>query len=224
MKEGQAIDRLEVERFSAESQASRGGRGEPVFVGNKWFFGVEYPAFYSRHTDGNTPVAYSGPYDRLGNYSFIDLEGHDIDPHPRPGLIRLMHFPGYAKKQSDGSWGIISKTAVSGVGRQGETVELAFLDYLNTIRRPVRSFIHYNNWYDREGKRLTIDNFVNNTFLRFKQNLDPYGVRIDAMVPDDGWQNRRSVYQPNPDQFPGGMDDLAALSTALGKAGTHLGL
>ena len=116
MQEGQYIDRLEVERFSTKTATKRGGRGEPVFVGDEWFFGVEYPAFYSRHTDGNTPKAYSGKYDLLGNYSQIFLEGRDEDADMRPGLIRMMHFPGYAKKLGDNRWGIVGKTAVCGVG------------------------------------------------------------------------------------------------------------
>jgi hypothetical protein len=224
MKEVAAIDRLEVERFSTNTKQSRGGRGEPVFVDNTWFFGLEYPAFYSRHTDGNTPATYSGPYDRLGNYSFIDLAGRDVDRHPRPGLIRLMHFPGYAKKSPGDQWSIASKTAVAGVGHKGDTIELAFLDYLNTVRRPVRSFTHYNNYFSREGRDISIKNLVNNFYRRFKENLDPYGVQIDAMVVDDGWQDPKSIYDPNPAKFKSGMDDVAALSKALEQAGTHLGL
>src|SRR5439155_11988071 len=108
--------------------ATRGGRGEPVFVNNLWFFGVEYPAAYSRHTDGNTPEAHSGSYDLFGNYSRIGLEGHDVDKHPRQGLIRLMHFPGYARSDG-GEWTITSKTAVAGVGKPGDSIELAFEDY-----------------------------------------------------------------------------------------------
>ena len=41
LQEGQSIDRLEVERFSVDVPARRGGRGEPVFVGDAWWFGVE---------------------------------------------------------------------------------------------------------------------------------------------------------------------------------------
>lgn len=85
MSQGESVDRLEVERFSANEPETRGGRGEPVFVGTNWFFGMEYPAFYSRRTDGNTPVAGTGPYDHFGNYSYIDLDGRDIDDNPRPG-------------------------------------------------------------------------------------------------------------------------------------------
>jgi len=224
MKEGDAIDRLEVERFSTDAPEERGGRGEPVFVNKTWFFGAEYPAAYSRHTDGNTPKAGTGPYDKFGNYSFIDLQGRDIDAHPRPGLIRLMHFPGNAKRLNDSTWGIVGKTAVAGVGRKGETMELAFLDYLNTIRRPVRSFLHYNNYMDKDGADLSVGNFVDSTYADFKKHLDPYGVTIQAMVPDDGWQDKKSIYEPNPAKFPHGMDDMAVLGDALRSAGTGMGL
>ena len=43
------VDRIEVERFSVKQKAERGGRGEPVFVDGRWFFGLEYPASHSRH-------------------------------------------------------------------------------------------------------------------------------------------------------------------------------
>ncbi|MGN6367719.1 MAG: hypothetical protein ACTHN5_05615, partial [Phycisphaerae bacterium] len=224
MKPGDAVDRLEVERFSTDLPQTRGGRGEPVFVNNQWFFGVEYPAAYSRRTDGNSPKAASGPYDKFGNYSFIDLDNRDLDAHPRPGLIRLFHFPGNAKKLDDASFGIISKTAVAGIAPTGESIELGFIDYLNTIRRPVRSFLHYNNWFDSDGKKLTPENFADRIYAAFKHHLDPYGVHIDAMVADDGWQNKKSIYQPNPAQFPNGLPDMVRLSNALEKQGTHLGL
>ncbi len=225
MREGGAIDRLEVERFSVAVPAERGGRGEPVFVGNTWWFGVEYPAFYSRHTDGNTPKWQAGPYDRMASFpSVIWLDGRDIEKQPRPGLIRLMHFPGSARKLADGSWGIVSKTAVCGVREPGLSMELSLLDYLATISKPVRSFIHYNNWFDGEGKNLSIGNFVRHTFVPMRDALAPYGVKIDAMVPDNGWQNRASIYEPAKGPFPHGWSDLSKLARALEQDGTHLGI
>lgn len=227
---GSAIDRLEVERLSvpADAKASRGGRGEPVFiVANDavFFMGIEYPAAYSRHTDGNTPIHASGPYDKAGNYSFIDLESRDIDRNPRPGLIRLFHFPGLARPIPDSHQAqILSKTAVIGIGKPGDSPELAFRDYLDTIKRPTRSFIHYNNWYHPEGKKLTVENFVKDTYLPFKRQLEPYGVTLHAMVPDDGWQNRKSIYEPSPAHFPNGLPDLVTLSRELEAHGTRLGL
>lgn len=53
MQEGDVVDRLQIERFSTEQRASRGGFGQPVFIAN-WFFGIEYPGFYSWHSNGCT--------------------------------------------------------------------------------------------------------------------------------------------------------------------------
>ncbi|BCU77396.1 hypothetical protein llg_21110 [Luteolibacter sp. LG18] len=215
------VDRLEVERFSAQGVATRGGRGEPVFLGDRWFFGLEYPAGHSRHTDGNTPEPDKHHYELVGNYSFVDLEGHDKDAHPRPGLIRLFHFPGYAVKDG-GTWKVASKTAVAGGGASAP-VTGQFQGYLKTIQKADRSFTHYNNWFDPAGKSLKVDSFTA-IYRDFAKAVKPYGVKIDAMVPDDGWQNRKSVWEPTPRDFPGGFPDLVALSEALRKEGTELGL
>lgn len=217
-----SVDRLEVERFSLKEKAERGGRGEPIFVDGKWFFGLEYPAGHACHTDGNTPAPDAHHYEKVGNYSFVGLEGRDRDTAARPGLIRLLHFPGFAKEQG-GNWKITSKEAVAGIGAKGQPTELAFGDYLATIAKAPRSFTHYNNWFDPAGKNLSGDNFVN-VWRSFKKVLDPYGIRLDAMVPDNGWQNRQSIWQPDARQFPGGMSDLKKLSDSLRREGTSLGL
>ncbi len=216
-----SIDRLEVERFSLKEKAKRGGRGEPVFVDGKWFFGLEYPAGHSRHTDGNTPLADSHHYEKVGNYSFVDLDGHDRDDKARPGLLRLFHFPGDAKNDGQ-NWKIVSKTAVAGIGTKNQPIELAFEDYLATIAKPPRSFTHYNNWFDPAGKNLRGENFVD-VYRAIKKNIEPYGIKLDAMVPDNGWQNRQSIWEPG-GQFAGGFDDLKRLSENLRAEGTSLGL
>lgn len=219
-----AIDRLDVERFSVKQPASRGGRGEPVFVNNTWFFGVEYPAAYSRHTDGNTPVAGNRYYDKVGFYSDIQLEGHDVDANSRPGLIRLFHFPGYASDLNPPgrSWSMIGKTAVAGVGNRGDAMEVAFRDYLQNVAQKSRSFTHYNNWFDGEGKNLSVESWTR-IAREFNTNIAPYGIKLDAMVFDDGWQNPQSIWQPGK-QFAGGIEDIAKMGTALRAEGTTLGL
>ena len=216
-----SVDRLEVERFSVSGKASRGGRGEPVFLDDRWFFGLEYPAGHSRHTDGNTPPADSHHFEMAGNYSFIDLAGRDKDTKSRPGLIRLFHFPGDAGKNGE-DWKIVSKTSMAGGGGTLPATE-QFANYLKTIQKPNRSFTHYNNWFDPAGKSLKGDNFLN-IYRQLAAATKPYGVMIDAMVPDDGWQNRQSVWEPSPHDFPGGFPDLVKLSEALRKEGTSLGL
>jgi hypothetical protein len=214
------VDRLTVERFSTATTATRGGRGEPIFL-DDWFCGVEYPAACTRHSDGFEPR----PYGMVGNYSWIGYDGRDAEFEPREGLVSMFHFPGYAHEDPENQeWKIESKTSVFGVGKPGDSIELTFLDYLDTIRLPVRSFIHYNNWYDGSGKDLSIANFAERVARDFRVNLDPYGVRVDAMVPDNGWQNGQSIYQPNASRFPGGTPELALLSDALKAEGTRLGL
>lgn len=215
------VDRLEVERFSAKGSATRGGRGEPVFFNNQWFFGLEYPAGHSRHTDGNTPKPDAHHYEMVGNYSFVDLEGRDRDGKGREGLIRLFHFPGFAVKGGE-SWKIVSKTAVVGGGAKAP-VEQQFAYYLSRIQKPDRSYTHYNNWFDPAGKSLKGDNFLK-VYREFVEATKPYGVKIDSMVPDDGWQNRQSVWEPKASDFPNGFSDLIKLSEDLRKEGTTLGL
>lgn len=216
------IDRLEVERFTVNETAKGGGRGEPVFVNNQWFFGLEYPAFYSRHTDGNTPKAYGRTYDAVGNYSFIDLEGRDIEPKPENGMIRLMHFPGYAIAAAD-KYQINSKTSVAGFAAKGQSIEKAFMDYISTIWKAPRSFLHYNNWFEPKAKDLSGDGLID-IWRSFKKSISPYGVKMDAMVADDGWQNRESIWEPSPKYFPNGYKDVKILSERLKNEGVGFGL
>ncbi|WP_300604779.1 hypothetical protein [Niabella sp.] len=216
------VDRLEVERFTNNDAQSGGGRGEPVFINGQWFTGLEYPAGYSRRSNGNLPASYGRYYDSVGNYSFIDLEGRDREPEAKQGMVRLMHFPGYAVKAETG-YTVWSKTAVTGYARPGMDIRQAFMQYLESIWKKPRSFVNYNNWFDKSAKDLSGDRFVN-VYKQYKAAVEPYGIRIDGMVPDNGWQNRKSVWEPSASYFPGGDADLVALSNKLKKEGTHLGL
>jgi hypothetical protein len=216
------VDRLDVERFTTAEPAARGGRGEPVWVGDRWFFGLEHPAGHSRHSDGNTPKPDAHRYEMVGNYSYVDLEGRDAEANPRPGLLRLFHFPGFAKKEGERRV-IRSQRAIAGVAAAGEPVERGFLRYLDGVKKPDRSFTHYNNWFDGAGKSLKGDNFVK-IHRQFRDALKGHEIRIDAMVPDNGWQNGASVWEPAAGHFPKGFEDLKALSEALRADGTTLGL
>ncbi|MDP6523432.1 MAG: hypothetical protein QGH15_04345 [Kiritimatiellia bacterium] len=217
MKEGEKIDRLAVLHFSTSTEASLGGRGQPVYYGN-WFFGMDYPCFYSRHTDGykNPDFYYRWDY-------MIDLEGRDKIIAPRKHLSSLFHFPGYATKQVDGSWGILSKRAVLGLSRKkGDNAELALLDYIAETRKPTRSYLHFNNWYSAEAKKITVKNFVENTYLPMARQLARHGAKLDAMVPDHGWErtNTRIFEQAlSPTHEP-----LPRIAEALEAEGTRLGI
>ena len=215
MPQGDAIDRLQVERFVAKAKMRRGGRGEPIFFNETWFGGLEYPASYNRFGKN-----FKYPDYKLRNPGRIDLEGRDKEVGDAlDGLVTMAHFPGFAKEQQkSGRWGIESKVSVFGTGRRGDTIELAFMDYLNTVRRgKPRSYLHHNNWYDASGKDLSMENYIGKTYAKLRDNLGRYGVVLDGMVPDNGWQNKRSIWRPK-DSF-----DIEAVSGAL-KASSKTGL
>ncbi|MBB2953347.1 hypothetical protein [Sphingobacterium sp. JUb56] len=217
------VDRLEVERMYMQKNANGGGRGEPVFIDNAWFFGLEYPAGHSRHTDGNLPKADARNFEKVGNYSFIDLEGRDIEPETKNGAMRLMHFPGFAKQNMTGGFTIDSKIAATGVVKEDLSIQQSFMDYLSTMWKAPRSFLHYNNWFDAAAKDLSGDGLLN-VYKSFKKAIEPYGVKMDAMVADDGWQDRKSIWEPSPRYFPNGMADVKLLRNKLKKEGVDFGL
>lgn len=222
-KQPATIDRLEAERFVINKNATGGGRGEPVFADGRWFFGLEYPASYTRRSDGNTPASYARYYDKVGNYSFIDLEGRDVEPAAVKGMIRLMHFPGYAVQAADKDYFIHSKTAVAGCREENLSVEQSFMQYLSTLWKAPRSFLHYNNWFEPRAKDLSGDGLVN-IWKEFKTAIAPYGIQMDAMVVDNGWQKKTSIWDPSSKYFPNGLADMKKLSEKLRAAGTGFGL
>ena len=213
------IDRLQVLRFSTATKAERGGEGQPVYIGN-WFFGMDYPCFYSRHSDGFTEPDFHYRW----HYT-IDLAGRDIDAAPRDGLVTVFHFPGDAKVQADGSFGVTSKRAVIGISRKaGEDAELALMDYIAETRKPARSNLHFNNWYSHEAKAITVDSFVNDVGRTIVNKLKQHGAKLDNMVPDHGWQRKKNfeyIYQPARDDA---HDPLPKVGAALEAIGTRLGI
>jgi len=207
------IDRLQVLRFTTDQKISGGGHGQPLFV-NNWFIGMDYPGFYSRHS-----CNFSEPEFNMRVPYGIDLEGRDREFSEEPGLVTLFHFPGYARE---------SKKVVIGIAPDpSKNAELALLDYMDKTRLKPRSFLHFNNWYSIDAKNITIEDFVEKTYLPIKRQLDKYGVKLDAMVPDHGWQDGKfeqkpyRVYAPKIDM---NHEELSKISAALRKGGTNLGI
>jgi len=216
MQKGDKIDRLQALRFSCGEKASRGGEGQPVFIGN-WFFGIDYPEFYSRHSNG-----FEEPDFRYKWHYTIDFDGRDKEFAPRKGLVSCFHFPGYAKPRADGSWGITGKRAVMGLSRKkGDGAELALIDYIDETRLPPRSYLHFNNWYSAKAKNLAIPVFVDDVAATIQRHMKAHGANLDGMVPDHGWQNGKTfsrIFEPKE-----GLD-LATLQKALARIGVGLGL
>jgi len=159
----------------------------------------------------------------IGKAWFVGLEYPGSETTSKEGLVTLAHYPGRVRIQDEKThqWIIQSKTAVAGVGKKDDPLDLAFYDYLNTIRPRRRNMLHYNSWYDWRGDDLTIPNLVS-TFEAFQKNLlDPYGIRMDAFVPDDGWQDYNSIWIPRKNLY---LDGLGPLRKALEARGTRLGI
>ncbi len=185
------MDRLEVERFKTGLVCDRGGIGQPIFLADSWFVGLEYPGSFTEHSGG---------------------------------LVTLAHYPGLAKQDEEGKWVIRSKTAVAGVPGEGDPLELAFYDYLETIRQPAPKHMLANTWVvDRgwkSGKGFGVEEFVDYYDL-FEKNLAAYGVRLDSLQPDLKGFEPESVSMPDKRFFPQGYRPL---SEQLESRGSSLSL
>lgn len=210
---------LEPERLTVAVRAERGGRGEPVVLGGRWVLLPWDPTTLTRHTDGNQPAAYSRRFEKVGNHGFVDYEGADIDPSGRPGLVRAIEFAP-PERRPDGGWVVRARGFDILLCDPGETPEMAVLDL---EPRPLRSFTHYNNWFDGDAKAVGGDTLprIAGDFARV---LEGTGIKLASLVPDNGWQDRASVWQPSRSHFPAGMADLAAVGRRLGEQRTSLGL
>jgi len=210
---------IEVERLVITAPAKRGGRGEPVVLDGRFLLIPLDPSTLTRHTDGNTPPAYTHRFEKVGNHSFVDFEQADLDPAAPPGLVRCVHFP-LATPAADSGRLVESHAVALAAVPAGSSPER----FLVRALRPVpRAHTHYNNWFDPAGKKLAGDSLPS-IHRAFTAALAGSGVRLDAIVPDNGWQDRRSIWEPARGAFPRGMVDLAELGATLRDQGTTLGL
>ena len=207
---------IEAERFRTKAKASRGGRGEPVVIDDAWIILPHEPTTLTRHTDGNQPAAYAHRFEKVGNHSFVDYNQADVEPKPKEGLVRCLCFPVVS-----GHTSFSAPIAVFAVPA-GSSPEQAVIDYSRPAAK-TRSYTHYNNWFDPAGKNLKGDNLPA-IHRQFVEALKGSGIKVDGMVPDNGWQDRKSVWQPAQGAFPAGMQDLNKLSETLLSQGSSLGL
>ena len=210
---------VETERFRTKAKVGRGGRGEPVVFDDAWILMPVEPTTLTRHTDGNQPAAYSHRFEKVGNHSFVDFEQAELETKPQPGLVRALCFPpAFTSFPPNTRSSFVGVFAVP----RGLTPEQAVIDYSRT-KGSTRSYTHYNNWFDPAGKNLKGDNLPA-IHRQFAEALKGSGIKVDGMVPDNGWQDRKSVWQPAASAFPAGMKDLDKLSETLRAQGSSLGL
>lgn len=220
------LEAIETEHFRVKSPATRGGRGEPVVIGERWILLPYTPTTLTRHTDGNTPAAYSHRFEKVGNHSYVDFEGADVGK-PEAGLVRFLNFSlpvslgrNCFPIDPKAKWQASATGCKLLLTDAGETAEMAVLDQ---APRGVRSFTHYNNWFDGAAKNVGGDTLPR-IAREFKEALAGTGITVQAIVPDNGWQDRKSVWKPAKNYFPEGMTDLTKVSLALRDEGSSLGL
>ena len=173
---------IDVECIETDADTDLGGRGQPLYVAEQFFLGLEHPSAYN----------------------LVDQ-----------GRIVLRHYPG--KTIGSKTWA--SKTALLGAAQKGQVAD-AFMHYVESIRRPPRSYLLYNSWYDLRSKEMTVERLAE-TYEDIRKHLAPYGVTLASFVPDDGWQNKQSIWEPIRSFLPKGY---APLAETLEKGGTRLGL
>jgi hypothetical protein len=106
---------------------------------------------------------------------------------------------------------------VAGVFPAGQ-LRRAFLYYLERERaHPYRPFLHYNAWWDICWPDVQLnESMCLNAIHGFGENLiKPYGVTMDSMVIDDGWDDPKTLWQFN-QGFPRGFGALAELCRLYG--------
>ena len=114
-----------------------------------------------------------------------------------------------------------SVSAVVGVAAQGQ-LRRSFLCYLERERvRPYSPFVYYISWFDiaapdrKMNEALCLDRI--HAFGR--ELVEKRGVKLDAFVFDDGWDDNRTLWQFHAD-FP---DGFAPLQAAAAKYGAIVG-
>jgi hypothetical protein len=148
---------------------------------------------------------------------FMGLEYPGGTAGRHAGRIRVSYTAG----DTTGERPIVSESAVLGVA-PADRVRTEFQRYVSRIRSgPVRPVLVFNTWYDMQRDGLNLANSVTR-MRQLKENLlDPYGIKLDSFVLDDGWDDRNSVWEIHARRFPGGFGEL---KSALEAQGSSLGL
>jgi hypothetical protein len=103
--------------------------------------------------------------------------------------------------------GFTSEPAVIGVA-PAALVHQQFLEYVQRIRAaPVRPYLLYNTWYDLQRLAMNHGNTLGRVPALAKL-MQPYGLRLDSFVLDDGWDDMQHLWAIDPARFPGGFADL----------------
>ena len=151
------VRRLVVEAMKLSVRTRLGGLGQPLFLGDRWFIGLEHPA----------------------GVNTVDIES---------GCVLLQQHP--SKSES-------MKAVVGGVDSSDDHLEDAFERYIDSIRRArPKPLLQYNTWYDLRGADLNPDNAKRSAKTIHDKLLVPFDLKLHSFVLDDGWQEPKSLWEP----------------------------
>lgn len=149
--------------------------------------------------------------------SFWGLEYPAGYNHYENDILALTHFPAKSFKNK-----YTSKTIVFGVTEKGK-VEKRFLQYLNTILalpfNQKELFINYNTWMTLMPP--TEENSLELISLFNEKLFTPYDAYFDTYTIDDGWDDKKSLWNIRSDRFPNRFDSIR---TELKSIKSELGL
>ncbi len=115
-----------------------------------------------------------------------------------------------------------AQSFVLGVAPEGQ-MRRGVLRYIERERaHPYRPYLHYNSWYDTAWDPFALNetNCLEAIRLCGDRLIRPFGVIVDGMVFDDGWDNPKTLWQFHRG-FPNGFSPLAELCRQYG---TRLGV
>jgi hypothetical protein len=172
--------------------------GSPVVAGG-FFLGFEDPM--AVNTTGADPGPQFDPAGRLDSSGKV--EGNRSE---RRVLCRLERNAVLKREET------LTLSFVVGVAPPGQ-MRRAFLYYLEHERaHPYRPFLHYNSWYDIAWDPFSLNetNCLDAIRTLGERFIKPYGIQMDSIVFDDGWDDPSSLWQFS-GGFPNGFAPLAEL-------------
>ena len=172
--------------------------GSPVVAGG-FFLGFEDPMAVN--------TAGAGPDAKFAPPAGVDASGNVDGDNSEWRVVCRLERNAILKRDET-----LTLSFVIGVAPPGQT-RRAFLYYLEHERaHPYRPFLHYNSWYDIAWDPFALNetNCLDAIRAIGERFIKPYGIQMDAMVFDDGWDDPHSLWQFHRG-FPNGFAPLAEL-------------
>ncbi len=108
----------------------------------------------------------------------------------------------------------ISEWSVIGVSPEKQN-RRAFQYYLERERaRPYEQFLHYNCWWDITddgASSFTSEQLIERMHAWNEKFIQPYDIKLNSFVFDDGWDDLDSVWYFDSEKFPDGFSPQAKL-------------